>query len=129
MGLLVSYGCWTGSYSTFHTWRRQLASLVGIDLEQMQGFGGTRPWTDLEPDILHVLLAHDDNGGPIAARHCGPLADRLADFVSRLPPDRPYPDDGTVPDDPPLPDARARTQRFVAGLRRASRRRAAGEFF
>jgi hypothetical protein len=129
MGLLTSHGCWAGSYSNFHLWRRQLAHLVGLELDEMEGYEGTRAWEDLESDILHVLLDHPDNEGEIAAEHCGPLADRLETLLERLPPDTEYGEDGSMPDEGPLPDARERTKQFIQGLRQASERGEPVEFY
>jgi hypothetical protein len=128
MGLLTSHDCWSGSYSNFRLWRRQLAALVGLDLETMEGHGGTLRWEDLQPDILHVLLDHPDHSGEILPEHCGPLADRLEELLPRLPLDTAYPENSSVPDDGPLPDARQRTERFIQGLRVAAERREAVEF-
>ena len=51
------------SYLSFHEFRKTWARLLGFDLEDMQGFGGTRPWTT-EP--LQCFFDHSDCEGEIA---------------------------------------------------------------
>ncbi len=51
------------SYFGFHEFRRAWAQLLGFDLEGMQGFGGTRPWTT-EP--LQCFFDHSDCDGEIS---------------------------------------------------------------
>lgn len=84
MGLNASHGCWDGGYSAFAHFRRALASLIGIDLDKMAGFGGHVPWSFLAPDPLHILLNHSDCDGEIAVEDLLPLADRLDELVPML---------------------------------------------
>jgi hypothetical protein len=51
------------SYSGFHEFRTEWAQLLGFDLEGMQGFGGTQPWTT-EP--LQCFFDHSDCEGEIS---------------------------------------------------------------
>jgi hypothetical protein len=51
------------SYLGFHEFRKSWAQLLGFDLEDMQGFGGTRPWTT-EP--LQCFFNHSDCDGEIS---------------------------------------------------------------
>lgn len=73
------------------------------------------PWGHFESDPLTVLLNHSDCDGTIPASHCGPLADRLAGLIDKLPDD----DGGGH-----IGNWREKTQQFVDGLRAAA---AAGE--
>jgi len=51
------------SYFGFHEFRKAWAQLLGFDLDGMQGFGGTRPWTT-EP--LQCFFDHSDCDGEIS---------------------------------------------------------------
>ena len=158
MGLDVSHGCWSGSYSAFMRWRVKLAELIGIPLMYMEGFwdGGdcfhgkllaesmewAKPrdggpgcgslygpmlhrfcegvlkflplkWEAFKPDPLHVLLNHSDCDGEIATEHCGPIADRLAELLPKLP---------DVDDGGHIGNWRDATQQFIGGLRLAAKR-------
>lgn len=115
MGLDTSHDCWHGPYTSFGRWREELAKTVGVDLDAMDGFGGVVSWDSLKPDILHELLHHSDCGGELRAEICGPLADRMEELLPLM-----------SDEDNPHRDytSRAKTQRFIDGLRRAS---AAGE--
>lgn len=88
MGLDTTHGCWHGAYSAFMRWRDKLAEVSGIPLRKMQGFCDADedavPWSALKPDPLHVLLDHSDCDGEIAAKDCGPLADRLEELLPLL---------------------------------------------
>jgi len=112
MGLNISHGCWQGSYSAFGQWRRAIAHAIGIDLKAMDGFGGDTLWSALPPDPLHVLLNHPDDSGEIAAEHCPLLFQRLHDIYPLLPLE---PEHNTR-------SVRARTKKFMRGLRRAIRK-------
>lgn len=46
------------SYSGFHRFRQRLAAEIGIELEEMQGFGGDKEWDEKQP--LTPLLTHSD---------------------------------------------------------------------
>ena len=138
MGLDISHDCWSGAYSAFHRWRKEIAKAGGIPLEAMEGFFGGHiedcinvvadritlgraiqrfaednlpvKWESLRPDILHVLLNHSDCGGKIEHKNCEPLADRLEKILPRLPEG----DGGGH-----IGNWRAKTQTFIDGLRRA----------
>lgn len=101
--LEISHGCWFGSYRAFGVWRRQLMDAAGV----------LDPTEDRHvrydvADPLTVLLNHSDCDGEIAASLCGPLADRLAGLLPKMPEDR------------PLGGAPRRTGTFIEGLRRAA---------
>jgi len=56
------------SYSGFGGWRRDSASRVGIDLDDMVGFGGKIPfpeWNASEPSLI-PLLNHSDCDGSLS---------------------------------------------------------------
>ena len=50
-------------YLGFHEFRTSWARLLGFDLEDMQGFGGLKPWTT-EP--LQCFFGHSDCEGDIS---------------------------------------------------------------
>ena len=76
MGLDISCSCGAiafraSSYSGFHTWRKILASKVGVNLEEMIGFGGNKKWTKKEP--FYELLNHSDCDGFLTVNQCSNL--------------------------------------------------------
>ncbi|MFJ9633608.1 hypothetical protein ACIRU8_38550 [Streptomyces sp. NPDC101175] len=68
------------SYSGFAAFRRQLARAEGIDLNEMWGFGGERPWSDvstaLEPSSIARTTVEASSRPPNAPRSC-PVSKRL----------------------------------------------------
>lgn len=77
MGLDTSHDCGHFSYSGFHAFRQWLARRVGINLDEMQGFGGQTSWPDKDDEPLVILLNHSDAEGEIAVEDLRPLAKRL----------------------------------------------------
>jgi len=69
------------SYSGFHRFRERLAQEVGLNLNEMQGFGGKKPWEGLEDDIK-ILLSHSDCDGRMTPEECGKVATRLRALVA-----------------------------------------------
>lgn len=86
MGLNFSHSDAQWSYSGFARFRERLAQEIGLELKKMQGFGGTKLWSDVT-DPLRWLLDHSDCDGEITARRCGLIAPRLREVVSRWPAD------------------------------------------
>lgn len=83
MGLDTSHDCWHGAYSAFKRFRVKLCEVAGYgDLEQREGFGGSKPWPESDP--LVKLLNHSDCDGEIAWQDCTPIADRLASLLPAL---------------------------------------------
>lgn len=120
MGLTVSHGCFNAPYSSFNALRFEIARVIGIPLEQMEGYyakkeGEPIEWTSLEPDIIHVLLNHSDWEGSIAAKDCMPLAERLEELLPLL-------------SDAPEADARTPIIQFIKGLRLAAAKKEDIEF-
>lgn len=85
MGLDTTHDCWHGAYSSFASFRRVLAALVGLDLAQMEGFGGSQKFPSKEDEPAVILLNHSDCDGEIAAEDCEPLAYRLEQLMKVLP--------------------------------------------
>ena len=95
MGLDVSHDCWNGAYSAFMRFRSNLAAAIGIDIMNMENFGGKQiPWPSKTDEPLVILLNHSDCDGTIAVEDLIPLADRL-DQVAKLIEAGPPPDDMT----------------------------------
>ena len=116
MGLDTTHGCFHGPYSMFHELRCAIAEAAGWgDLEEYEGYGGTTPYPD---EVLTIFLGHTDFDGEIAAEDAGPLADGLEVLLPHL-------DD----DDGDGWSSRAKTSKFIDGLRRASAAGESIEFF
>jgi hypothetical protein len=60
-----------GSYSGFDEWRKWLASIAGIELDKMMGFGGSIQWKKDTP--FRELLHHSDCDGTLGVRDCKKL--------------------------------------------------------
>ena len=79
MGLDVSHGCWSGAYSAFMRWRRQIAKCAGIPLPLMEGY-----YVPPNEEVLEWLRPRE--GGPLCRSHLGPaLTYWLDDVQSALP--------------------------------------------
>ena len=70
------------SYLGFHEFRKTWARLLGFDLEDMQGFGGTRPWTT-EP--LQCFFDHSDCEGEIAWQDAEQILAQAREDAPKLP--------------------------------------------
>ncbi|WP_405824584.1 hypothetical protein OG705_30115 [Streptomyces sp. NBC_00838] len=71
------------SYSGFGIFRRALAEHIGIDLTQMQNFGGTTNWGTVTSPLRHLLEQADDSG-ELTARQARELAPALREAVTAL---------------------------------------------
>lgn len=76
------------SYSGFHRFRRELATLIGIeDLDQMQGFhpvGFGIEWPDPRVEPLVHLLSHSDCDGVLSSEQCAAVAPRLRALLGSI---------------------------------------------
>jgi len=84
MGLDFSHCNAHWAYSGFNRFRTNLAYEIGIDLESMQGFGGSQSWNGRKDPITH-LLHHSDCEGTITPNMCGKIAPRLRELVKDWP--------------------------------------------
>lgn len=116
MGLDTTHDCWHGAYSAFHQWRKAVAKAVDINIEEMEGFTGGKPWPATE-DPLWILLDHSDCDGDIPYEYTKALADRLEQLLPKIK----YQKTGH------LWHGEA-TERFIKGLRLAHSRGEAVEF-
>jgi hypothetical protein len=99
MGLDVSHGCWSGSYSRFDRWRMKIVEVAGyslskdclgnkladIDWDSFENENYYGKWRKTPKDILLVLIVHSDCEGKIYRRHQLPLAQRLEELLPLLP--------------------------------------------
>jgi hypothetical protein len=71
-GLDVAWSC-TGS----NAFRRRLAQAEGFVLDEMRGFGGERPWSDVSTTLEPFLDRTDDGGGEFSTAECTAILPRL----------------------------------------------------
>lgn len=72
------------SYGSFASLRRLVATSIGVNLDEMQGFKGCRSWDTLKPDPLHLFLNHSDCQGFLSPVQCAEIAPRLRETLDRL---------------------------------------------
>nr|WP_033274308.1 hypothetical protein [Actinospica acidiphila] len=65
---------WT--YSGFVSFRGWLARIEGFTLDDMDGFGGERPWSSVHT-TLAPLLDHPDDHGELTPAQCAAILPRL----------------------------------------------------
>jgi hypothetical protein len=73
------------SYSGFHHFRERLACAIGLKLDEMEGFGGTKAWDEGHP--LTPLLNHSDCEGELSDAQCGLVAFGLNEIIHKWPED------------------------------------------
>ncbi|MFD5930263.1 MULTISPECIES: hypothetical protein [unclassified Streptomyces] len=71
------------SYSGFAAFRRQLARAEGFDLDDMWGFGGDRPWSDVSTSLEPFLDRPDDGGGEFSPTECAALLPRFEAIIDQ----------------------------------------------
>lgn len=141
MGLDTTHDAWHGPYSSFMRWRTEVARAAGLPpLFLMEGFFFPNEmqsgvfldhnasklsraslhnlhsflpikWDCLKPSALHELLYHSDCDGEIAPERCGPIAAALEEILPKMP----NGDGGCN-----IGNWREKTEKFIAGLRRAA---------
>ena len=98
MGLDVSHGCWSASYSAFTRFRNELWLAAGYKLRE-EGYHNTPDidwsvitdenihgrWATMPDDPLYILVIHSDCDGIIPVEYCEPLAARLRQLIPSLP--------------------------------------------
>lgn len=128
MGLDTTPECWSGAYSAFSRWRDGVAQVAGYRVWPVQYTHGIHEtimvdwghlgseahllgeWDETPADPLLVLIVHHDHTGVIRPAQAGPLAERLEELLPLLP---------TEAGAGHIGDWRAKTQRFIDGLREA----------
>ncbi|MBS2031718.1 MAG: hypothetical protein JST54_27725 [Deltaproteobacteria bacterium] len=64
------------SFTALLEFRRKLAAEVGLRLDEMDGFGGTTPWSTVADPIAPLLMLEDVSGSlPVGV--CATVAARL----------------------------------------------------
>lgn len=74
------------SYSGFNAFRKRLCAEVGVDLDQMFGFGGDVEWSTVKDDLV-PLLDHSDCDGDLGYSDCVKVHPRLLAIVAEWPDD------------------------------------------
>jgi hypothetical protein len=80
MGLEFEQADASWSYSGFSSFRYRLAEKIGMDLDEMEGFYGKRPFSDYDDPII-PLLDHSDCEGFISVEDCKRVAPRLRELI------------------------------------------------
>ncbi|MFI5887008.1 hypothetical protein [Streptomyces sp. NPDC051554] len=70
------------SYTGFNAFRCRLAQAEGFVLDEMQGFGGERPWSDVSTVLEPFLDRPDDGGGELSTAECTAILPRLEAITS-----------------------------------------------
>ncbi|MFD9868535.1 hypothetical protein ACFXI8_27200 [Streptomyces niveus] len=71
------------SYAGFNQFRRRLAEHIGIDLNQMDGYGGGDSWDAVDSPLRH-LLDHSDCDGELSPEQAAEVAPALHRAMSVL---------------------------------------------
>lgn len=85
MGLDTTHNAWHGPYSSFNTFRVNMAKMIGMDLNKMEGFGGDTPFSQFDDDLC-ILLDHSDCDGDISPEDCKKLSVRLDELIKKMHP-------------------------------------------
>lgn len=78
--------CPEWDYLSFNAFRERLATMEGIFLPDMQGYGGDRSWDEISSD-LKPLLDHSDCEGELTPQECAQVASRLRVLLALWPRD------------------------------------------
>jgi hypothetical protein len=70
------------SYTGFNAFRCRLAQAEGFVLDEMQGFGGERPWSNVSTVLEPFLDRPDDGGGELSTADCTAILPRLEAITS-----------------------------------------------
>lgn len=85
MGLVISHGIWSGSYSSFHEFRAEMCRTAGFDMDAVYGSQLKTPeqlaFMVNGDDHIHILANHEDNDGFFTPRECALLAIRLQELL------------------------------------------------
>ena len=81
MGINFSHSDAHWSYHGFHDFRKRLAAEIGINLNEMQGFGGNLSWDEITDPIVS-LLNKSDLEGELSSQECASTAPRLRELIS-----------------------------------------------
>lgn len=73
------------AYSGFMRFRRAVAASIRINIDEMGGFGGDKPWDKSHP--LTPFLYHSDCDGDLSPSDCGLIYPVLQQVLSNWPDD------------------------------------------
>lgn len=99
------------SYTSLNNLRKFVAKKIGIDLEEMEFFGGKKSWSSLELDSIHLFFAFRDCEGDLNHHFCGRLANGLSSFLETCEKDELFRESSFL---------EIHLKDFINGLRRAS---------
>ncbi|MFJ4426303.1 hypothetical protein [Streptomyces bobili] len=71
------------SYTGFGVFRRWLAQAEGFELDEMDGFGGQRPWSDVSTTLAPLLNHPDDDGPDLTPNQCATILPRLQEIADQ----------------------------------------------
>ncbi|WP_051858602.1 hypothetical protein [Streptomyces cellulosae] len=71
------------SYTGFGGFRRWLAQTEGFELNEMDGFGGQRPWNDVSTTLAPLLNHPDDDGPDLTPVQCAAILPRLQEIADQ----------------------------------------------
>ena len=74
------------AYGGFSRFRKRLAQSIGINLDDMQGYGGNLSW-DKIIDPIKDFLYHSDCDGELTPKQCQVVAPRLRELIAGWPDD------------------------------------------
>lgn len=81
MGLDTTHGCWNGPYSSFGTFREELAAQIGENLKAFEGFGGDKSFDKLDHPVK-PLLDHSDCDGELSPAECESIVEGLNQIIA-----------------------------------------------
>lgn len=71
------------SYTGFGVLRRRLAQAEGFELDEMDGFGGQRPWNEVSTTLAPLLNHPDDDGPDLTPIQCAAILPRLQEIANQ----------------------------------------------
>lgn len=74
------------SYTDFHDFRCRLAACIGMNLDEMEGFGGDIPFENFTDDII-LLQDLSDSDSYLMPEVCQTVAVRLRQLIRNWPDD------------------------------------------
>ncbi|WP_406698013.1 hypothetical protein V5E97_04065 [Singulisphaera sp. Ch08] len=81
MGVDFSHGDAHFGHGSFHSFRRTLATMVCVRLDDMRHFGGHTPWETVA-DPIAPLLWRNDAGGELTPEEARGAAARLEELMA-----------------------------------------------
>lgn len=81
---IIEYYDFGWSYRGFNSFRKRLAKEVGVELDEMNGFGGEKTWETVENPIA-LLLHHSDCEGFLSCYACEKIYPELLKIIKSWP--------------------------------------------